>query len=162
MGHPRLCRCLGRATRRFADRIQRMPSRTLVFLVLAFFLPIRHAEAQNPALHKVNRIHVAEMGTGAESARFHGLLEEELQRVGFAVADSAGDADAILSGEFATEVHGDRSFARVTVLLKSRDGKRTLWSGDFMSQHKGEGQEDVVKTLAQTCSERLRKEWQKG
>jgi hypothetical protein len=141
-----------------------MPSRKVVLLVLACvaLVPIHRAEAQNPALHKVNRIHVAEMGSGAESQRFQALLEDELQRVGFAVADAGGDADAVLSGEFSTEVHGDRSFARVTVLLKSRDGKRTLWSGDFISQHKGEGHEDVVKTLAQTCAERLRKEWQKG
>jgi len=143
------------------DRILRTP---FVLLVSAFVAigPVRRAEAQNPALHQVNRIHVTDMGTGAESERFHGLLEDELRHVGFAVADEAGNADALLSGEFSTEVHGDRSFARVTVLLKSRDGKRTLWSGDFISQHKGEGHEDVVKTLAETCAEQLRKQWQKG
>jgi len=147
-----------------ADRILRMPSRIFLLLVVACvaLAPLRRAGAQNPAQHKVNRIHVAAMGSGAESERFHGLLEDELQQVGFAVADAGGDADAVLSGEFSTEVHGDRSFARVTVLLKSPDGRRTLWSGDFISQHKGEGHEDVVKTLAQTCAERLRKEWQKG
>jgi len=141
-----------------------MPSRKFVLLVLACaaLVPLRRVEAQNPALHKVNRIHVAEMGSGSESQRFHGLLEDELQRVGFAVADTGGDAEAVLSGEFSAEVHGDRSFARVTVLLKSPDSKRTLWSGDFIAQHKGEGHEDVVKTLAQTCAERLRKEWEKG
>ncbi len=102
------------------------------------------------------------MGSGAESQRFHGLLEDELQRVGFAVADAGGDADAVLSGEFSVEVLGDRSFARVTVLLKSNDGKRTLWSGDFISQHKGEGHEDVVKTLAQTCRRTLAQRVAKG
>ena len=142
----------------------RMKFRMFVFLAVAVvvILPLRRATAQNPALHQVNRIHVAAMGAGAESGRFHGLLEAELQRVGFAVASSAGDADAVLSGDFSAEVHGDRSVARVTVLLKSRDGKRTLWSGDFISQHKGEGHEDVVKTLAETCAEQLRKQWQKG
>jgi hypothetical protein len=144
-----------------ADRSLRTPFVLLVFAFVAI-VPLRRAEAQNPALHQVNRIHVAAMGTGAESDRFHGLIEDQLQRAGFAVADTAGDADAVLSGEFSAEVHGDRSFARVTVLLKSRDGKRTLWSGDFTSQHKGEGHEDVVRTLAETCAERLRKEWQKG
>jgi hypothetical protein len=134
----------------------------LLVFVLAAIVPVRRGEAQNAALHKVNRIFVSDMGSGAEPQRFHGLLEDELQRVGFAVSDRSGDADAILTGEFSTEANGDRSFARVSVLLKSRDGKRTLWSGDFIAQHKGEGHEDVVKTLAITCAERLRKEWEKG
>lgn len=141
-----------------------MRSRIVLLLVfmLASVAPLRRAEAQNTALHKVSRILVSDMGSGAESQRFHSLLEDELQRVGFAGAERSGDADAILTGEFSTQVNGDRSFARVSVLLKSRDGKRTLWSGDFISQHKGEGHEDVVKTLATTCAERLRKEWEKG
>lgn len=146
------------------DRILRMKLRMFVFLAVAVvvILPHRRATAQNPALHQVNRIHVAAMGAGAESDRFRGLLEAELQRVGFTVSGSAGEADGILTGDFSAEVHADRSVARVTVLLKSRDGKRTLWSGDFISQHKGEGHEDVVKTLAETCAEQLRKQWQKG
>lgn len=141
-----------------------MPHRLLVLLVFAFvaIVPLRRAAAQNPALHNVNRIQVAGMGTGTDAERFRGLLADELRRVGFTVADAASNADALLSGEFSTELHGNQSFARVTVLLKSRDGKRTIWSGDFISQHKGEGHEDVVKTLAETCAERLRKEWQKG
>lgn len=102
------------------------------------------------------------MGSGAEAERFHGLLENALRQVGFEVAGAAGDADAVLTGEFTADVHGDRSQARVTVLLKSRDGKRTIWSGDYVSQHKGEGHEDVVKTVAETCAERLRKDWEKG
>jgi len=133
----------------------------LAMAVVAIF-PLGRATAQNPTLHQVNRINVAVMGTGAESERFHGLLETELQRVGFTVTGGASDADAILSGDFSAEIHAERSVARVTVLLKSREGKRTLWSGDFISQHKGEGHEDVVKTLAQTCAEQLRKQWQKG
>ena len=147
-----------------ALRMRGMRSRVFVLLFLAFVTaaPLRSAEAQNPALHKVNRIHVADMGTGAEAQRFHHLLKEELQRGGFSVAEGGAVDDAVLSGELSTEVQGDRSFARVTVLLKSPDRKRTLWSGDFISQHKGEGHEDVVKTLAETCAERLRKEWQKG
>lgn len=102
------------------------------------------------------------MGSGAEAERFHGLLEDALRQAGFEVAETAGDADAILSGEFSADVHGDRAMARATVLLKSRDGKRTIWSGDYISQHRGESHEDVVKTVAETCAERLRKDWEKG
>ncbi len=37
-----------------------------------------------------------------------------------------------------------------------------LWSGDYASQHKGNIPEDVIQTLAQTCAERLRHEWEKN
>jgi 3-hydroxy-3-methylglutaryl CoA synthase len=141
-----------------------MRPRTLLFLALALASSalLCHGQGVNPALHKVKRIHVAQMGSGAEAERFHGLLEDELRRVGFDVTGETGDADAILTGEFSAEVHGDRSQARATVQLKSPYGKRTLWSGDYISQHKGEGHEDVVKSVAENCADRLRKDWEKG
>lgn len=141
-----------------------MPYRTFTLVAVACLaaVSLSRAQAPNSALHKVSRIHLAEMGSGAEGERFRTLLGEELQRVGFEVSEEAKQSDAVLSGEFSAEAHGNLSQARVTLLLKSPDGKRTIWSGDYISQHKGEGHEDVVKTLAETCAERLRKEWEKG
>ena len=141
-----------------------MPYRTFTLVAVACLaaLSLSRAQATNSALHKVSRIHLAAMGSGAEAERFRTLLGEELQRVGFEVSEEAKQSDAVLSGEFSAEAHGNLSQARVTLLLKSPDGKRTIWSGDYISQHKGEGHEDVVKTLAETCAERLRKELEKG
>lgn len=137
-----------------------MNFRTILFLALALlpFLAIPKCQAQNPALHHVKTIHVAQMGSGQESARFGGLLQDELRKVGFEVADAPASADATLTGEFSSEASGDKSSARATVTLKSRSG-RPIWSGDYISPHRGQGKEDFVKTTAETCAERLRKDW---
>ena len=118
--------------------------------------------AENPALHRVSRIHVAPMGSGDQADRFHSLLQDELSKVGFEVSDQSANADAILSGTFSFESNGDRTSARATVTLKSRDGKKTLWSGDYISQHRGQGHEDVVQTVAENCAQQLRKGWEKS
>lgn len=138
-----------------------MPSRTFLSAVVLLTAALSSCNAQNPALHKVNRIRIGSMGSGAEAERFQGLLIDELGRVGFKVSETMRETDAVLSGEFSTETHGNFSSARVTVLLKSPDGKHTIWSGDYVSQHRGEGHEDVVKRLAATCSEQLQKDWEK-
>lgn len=141
-----------------------MRSRGVVFAALVLLAVgfVGSARGQNPALHKVSRIHVAAMGSGAGAERFHGLLIDELRRVGFEVSEAVKEADAVLSGEFSAEASGDFSEARVALLLKSPDGKRTIWFGNYLSQHRGASHEDVVKSLAETCAERLRKEWEKG
>jgi hypothetical protein len=102
------------------------------------------------------------MGSGADSERFHTLLQDELRNSGLEIADTSAVADATLTGEFSSESHGDYASARATLRLKSRDGKRTLWSGDYVSQHKGSIPEDVVNSLAQTCAERFHKDWEKN
>jgi len=101
------------------------------------------------------------MGQGDEPERFRLLLEKELRRVGFEVADKPEDADAILTGTHSAEVHGDKAFARATVVLKTRSGKQ-IWSGDYVSQHWGEGANDTVKTTAENCADALRKDWEKA
>lgn len=137
-----------------------MLDRKTLLLGLALFLPIAAPVQPNPALNQVHRIHVASFGPTAEAARFRSLLEEALRANEFEPVTAS--ADATLTGNFSTETHGDYSFARATLQLKSRDGKQILWSGDYSSQHKGNIPEDAVKTLAQTCAERLHHDWQKN
>jgi hypothetical protein len=59
------------------------------------------------------------------------------------------------------EIHGDKDFARATVVLKIRSGKQ-IWSGDYVSQHWGEAASDTVKTTAENCADALRKDWEKA
>ena len=101
------------------------------------------------------------MGQDSDSEHFRLLLEKELLRVGFQIADRAENADAILAGTHSVEVHGDKAFARATVVLKLRSGKQ-IWSGDYVSQHWGEGANDTVKTTAENCAHALRKDWEKA
>ena len=139
-------------------------TRSTIFLItLALLLPLPIGAQSNPsALHQVRTIHVAAMGSSADAERFHTLLQDELRNVGFEIASTASAADATLAGEFSSEAQGDYSSAHATLRLKSPDGKRMIWSGDYVSQHKGTTPEDVVKTLAQTCAERLHKDWAKN
>ena len=142
-----------------------MNVRTFLLLVPAVLqaanLPQCLAQAQNPALHLVRKIYVGTMGQGDESERFRRLLEQALRRVGFEVADKPEDADATLTGTHSAEVHGDKAFARETVTLKTRSGKQ-IWSGDYVSQHWGEGANDTVKTTAENCADALGKDWAKA
>jgi len=143
-----------------------MNSRRRLFFALAV-LPLLacsafHAQAQNRELHQVRRIYVATMGSGEAASHFREILQDQLRNVDFEVTDSTDDADAVLTGEFSAESHDDKSFARATVTLKSRDEKRTLWSGDYVSQHRGQGNEDVVRTVAENCAQHLKEDWDKA
>ena len=60
------------------------------------------------------------MGQGGESEHYRLLLEKELRRIGFQVADKAEDADAILTGTYSWEAHGNNGFARATVVRNSQ------------------------------------------
>ena len=141
-----------------------MITRTITFLALAALasiaLPMSYA--QNPALHRVSRIHVAAMGSGEQADRFHSLLREELSKIGFEVAEQRANADAVLAGSFQYEAGGELTSARATVTLRPQNGKQILWSGDYISQHKGQGHEDVIRNLAETCAQQLRKSWEKS
>jgi len=138
-----------------------MTRRTSLLLAFALLFTVATRAQSNSALHHVRKIHIAAMGADAEAERFHTLLQDELRNAGFEIADSAS-ADATLAGEFSSGAHGDYSFAHATLTLKSIDGKRILWSGDYVSEHKGTTREDVVKTLAQTCAERFHRDWEKN
>jgi hypothetical protein len=141
-----------------------MRIRTIAFIALAglAFATLPACLAENPALHRVSKIHVAAMGSGDQADRFHSFLQDELSKVGFEVSEQFANADAILTGTFSFESGGDHTSARATVTLKSPNGKLILWSGDYISQHKGQGHEDVVKTVAENCAQQLRKSWEKS
>lgn len=106
-------------------------------------------------LATLNRIYVGPMGPSDDSERFRTLLEAELTKVGFMRADSAEEADGVLTGALAVEVHANGSVARAMVVLKARDGE-LLWDGDFES-HAHLGREDTVKLRAQDVAKALRK-----
>jgi hypothetical protein len=141
-----------------------MHIRTIPFIAFAGFasMALPPCLAESPALHRVSKIHVATMGSGDQADRFHSLLQDELSKVGFEVSEQSANADAILTGTFSFESGGDRTSARATVTLKSRDGRQILWSGDYVSQHRGQGHEDVVRTVAENCAQQLRKNWEKS
>lgn len=141
-----------------------MNIRAVAFIAVAGlgFATLTVCRAENPALHRVSRIHLAAIGSGDQTERFQSLLRDELSKVGFEVSEQSANADAILTGTFSYESGDNRTFARATVTLKSPNGKQILWSGDYVSQHRGEGHEDVVKTVAETCAQQLRKSWEKS
>lgn len=139
-----------------------MTRRTILLSALTLLMGLVSGAQSSPALHQIHKLHVAVMGSGSEAERFHGLLQDELRRAGLEISDSVSGAEADLGGEFSYEAHGDSSSAHANLKLKSADGKRTLWSGDYVSQHRGTVAEDVVKTLAETCAERFRKDWEKN
>ena len=138
-----------------------MPCRPIL-LALALLVPVAAQPQSTPTLHQVRKIHIAAMGAGADATRFRTLLQDELRNLGFEISDSPTVADAILAGPFSYEAHGNYASAHATLQLKTPNGKRILWSGDYISQHKGSSQEDVIKSLAQTCAERLHKDWEKN
>ena len=137
-----------------------MTRRIVLLTAMALLANLASRAQSRPVLHQVHRIRVAAMGSGTDSDRFHDLLQDELRKTGFEIGDSGADAE--MSGEFSFEKRGDFSSAHANLQLKSQDGKRTLWSGDYVSQHKGTTTEDVVKTLAQTCAERFHRDWAKN
>jgi hypothetical protein len=81
-------------------------------------------------LATVESVHVGEMGTSDEAARFRLLLEEELAERGFQVVEDKAKADAVMTGVLTVRVYDDELVARAKVALKDRTGKR-IWGGDF-------------------------------
>ena len=143
-----------------------MKIRTGLFVTLGVLAltDLRRAPAQLPdaaALRHVKAIYVGAMGLGNEAEHYRLLLKDELGRVGFDVSDKAVDADAVLTGTISAEVHGDRALARATVTLKTRAG-RQIWSGDYVSQHWGQGANDTVRGTARDCAVGLRKDREKA
>jgi hypothetical protein len=142
-----------------------MTIRISLLLVLALvapsLLPCCFAQSDAALLRQVKTIHVGSMGQGNEAEHFRSLMKNELLRVGFDAADKPEDADAVLSGTSSSEVHGDKAMARATVTLKTRAG-RQIWSGDYVSQHAGQGANNTVQDTAANCAERLRKDWEKA
>lgn len=78
----------------------------------------------------VQKVYVGDMGYEDEAERFRLLVEEQLQKRGFEVVLHADDADAVLTGVLTVRDYENKSEARVTVRLTSRDGV-VLLTRDF-------------------------------
>lgn len=112
-----------------------LPSRTiLAALCLAALAAPGGAAQQRPRKltrpQTVEKIYVGEMGYEDEAERFRLLLEEQLQKRDFEVVLNPEDADAVLTGVLSVRHYDDKSEARVTVRLTSRDGA-VLLTRDF-------------------------------
>jgi hypothetical protein len=131
-------------------------------IVLAVaMLSASSADAPDPKLHTVGIVHVGAMGQSDEAERFRMLLDEELRKVGFHLAEKPENADAILTGVLTVRVYADTSLARATVVLKTISGEK-LWGGDFQPKAHLRGPNDTVKFRAQNIAKQLRKDWEKA
>ena len=127
-------------------------------------------QTKQASLRLVHKIYLEQLGTTAEAARFHLLLEDKLTEKGFTVVDSPEKADAILSGALSVSpvgFYGGASDVGVTVQLKSPTGAR-LWSGNFAGQIYTLGLisslkfKDVVEYRANELTKKLRSDWEKS
>lgn len=80
---------------------------------------------------RVRKIYVAGFGDSAEADRFRRELKKHLAGRGFAVAESEGEAEAVLTGELSfggSDGNGRLGFERGE--LRDAGGRR-LWQGNF-------------------------------
>jgi len=124
----------------------------IVALLSALALPLC---ADENILASIKAVYVGSMGQSDESERFRILLEGELTKAGFTSVDAAEKADGVLTGALAVRVYADESIARVTVVLKTPDG-RHLCDKDFQP-YAHFGGIDSVKLRAQDVAKTLRK-----
>lgn len=81
-------------------------------------------------LRLVQKIYVAEVGTGDEGARFREVLRQKLAKKGFKVVETEQEADGVLSGTLSLDKIESGTSARADMVLKSRAGER-LWGSHF-------------------------------
>ena len=131
-----------------------------------------YAQTQTPALHLVRKIHIGELGSSDEAARFRLLLEDKLSRRGFIVVDKPETADAILSGALSVSpagVYGGRSDVGVTVRLVSISGER-LWSINLpkpvtfgaVFKLRGLKVKEPIEYRAEELAKELREDWERS
>ena len=135
--------------------------RTLSVLLLTITAPFQiWADAPNPALHKVEKIFVGDMGQGNEAERFRLLLSQELSRANFKTVDKAEEADAVLTGVLVVRTYELKSDATATVVLKTTKGEKVWESGfDRPKKRKAKRAKDPVMFQAQDIALRLRDDW---
>jgi hypothetical protein len=141
-----------------------LDKRTLSVMLLAITAPLRiWADAPNPALRKVERIFVGDMGQGNEAERFRMLLRQELSRASFKTVDKAEEADAVLTGVLVVRTYELRSDAKAIVVLKTAKGE-TVWESGFGSSKKRKMKRpsDPVMFQAQDIVFHLRQDWEEA
>ena len=131
-----------------------------------------YAQTQAPALHLVQKIHIGELGSSDEAARFRLLLEDKLSQRGFNIADKPEKADAVLSGALSVSpagVYGGRSDVGVTVRLVSISGER-MWSINLpkpvtfgaVFKVRGLKVKEPVEYRAEELAKELREDWERS
>lgn len=139
--------------------------------------PIISAQTHPPisptALHLVQKIHIGELGTSDEAARFRLLLEDKLAQQGFTVVDTPEKADAVLSGALSVStvgIYGGMSDVSVTLRLYTLSGER-LWGINLpkpvslVSAFKLRGSlkvKEPVEYRAEELAKELRRDWEKS
>jgi hypothetical protein len=119
------------------------------------------ADAPNPALHRVEKILVGDMGQGNEAERFRLLLAQELSRANFKTVDKLENADAVLTGVLVVRTYEYKSDAKATVVLKTAKGE-TVWEAGFdpPKKRKVKRPNDPVIFQAQEIARCLRDDWE--
>ena len=152
--------------------MKRLPVRTLLLVSLLCLSAVasrardgaERPRRQSPQLHDVHKIYVGDMGKADEAERFRYLLGEELQKKGFAVVESADEADAVLSGALSVRVGDEQTEARAFVKLDSKSGQR-IWARDFGHRRvilNPFDRKEPTKRRAAEIAEELRKAWDKS
>ena len=81
-------------------------------------------------LRLVQKIYVAEVGTGEEGARFREVLSKKLAKKGFKIVETGQEADGVLSGTLSLDKIKNGTSVKADVELKSPAGER-LWGAHF-------------------------------
>ncbi len=114
---------------------------------------------QGKALLKTSApMYVGTMGDSEKAEDFRAMVGYELGRAGFKVTDFRQQTDKILTGLLAIREEGRQSRVRVTVFLKTADGK-TLWTGDFGASSGPMRIEDAMRRRATEIATSLRKQF---
>lgn len=147
-----------------------LKSLALLAAVFLFCGSITAAAAQDKSgLHRVNRIFIDELGDSPEAARFRLLVEDELAKRSFQIANSPADADAVLSGAVSigrSDVYGGTRDIGATVRLTSKEGVR-LWNANFGGQTFTVNpvrafRFEPISYRAKQLAKKLRSDWEKS
>ncbi|HWS54686.1 MAG TPA: hypothetical protein VN228_11185 [Pyrinomonadaceae bacterium] len=126
--------------------------------------PRSAADGETPgrvaSLGQVRKIYVGDMGDDEEAERFRLLIEEALEREGFAVVGTAEDSDAVLTGALSVRDYDDKSEARAFVRLLTPAGAR-LWGRDFGHRRAVNpfSRKEPTKRRAEEIAEALHRDW---
>ena len=136
---------------------------TVLSLACAPALGQGRAAGAAPSLGEVRKIFVGEMGDDVEAERFRLLVEEALEKEGFTVVGSAGEADAVLTGALSVRDYEEKSEARAFVRLFTPEGTR-LWGRDFGHRRAVNpfSRKEPTKRRAEEIAEALHRDWSRA
>ena len=141
----------------------RLPVAAALCLLLAAAAAGQSRPRRMDTLPSVQKIYIGDMGDADEADRFRFLLEEQLLKRGFDVVLRPEEADAVLTGALSVRNYDDKSEARVSVRLASRDGQ-VLWAKDFGHKRfrvNPLSLQEPTKRRAEEVAEALRREFRR-